>query len=277
MTNPLSQYFRTAKLYTSLPTDCQFYEPDMVETAANGEVAVYPLTTIDQIMLKTPDAILNGEAMIKVFRSCVPGVKDVKNLVEPDINALLLAIKIASSGPTMEIDTVCPNCSTQHTFDINCSAILETAEKITEAPAIEMDGLVIHVRPYNFEQRNLQLLNEVDEARSLKIINDNTELDENKKLEELAHHINKMANRTFDIVAKSITSITITKTGETVTDQTHISEFLKGIGKAQADVIIDQIKQLNQSGIDTKTHFQCSSCNHEWEQNIDFDPTSFFD
>ena len=276
MTNPLSQYFRTAKVYTSLPTDCQFYDPTMIETSVNGEVAVYPLTTIDQIMLKTPDAILNGEAMIKVFHSCVPGVKDVKNLVEPDINALLLAIRIASNGPTMEIDTKCPKCEAEHTFDVNLTAILETAEKLTELPAIEMDGLVIHVRPYNFEQRNLQLLNEVDESRSIRILNDNIEMDENKKLEELAVHINKMANRTFDIVAKSITSITITKTGESVTNQSYISEFLKGIGKSQADVIIDQIKQLNQMGVNTKTHFECSSCGHQWDQSIDFDPTSFF-
>ena len=152
----------------------------------------------------------------------------------------------------------------------------ETAEKLTELPAIEMDGLVIHVRPYNFEQRNLQLLNEVDESRSIRILNDNIEMDENKKLEELAVHINKMANRTFDIVAKSITSITITKTGESVTNQSYISEFLKGIGKSQADVIIDQIKQLNQMGVNTKTHFECSSCGHQWDQSIDFDPTSFF-
>ena len=277
MTNPLSQYFRTAKVYTSLPTDCHFYDPNMIETSVNGEVAVYPLTTIDQIMLKTPDAILNGEAMIKVFHSCVPGIKDVKKLVEPDINALLIAIRIASNGPIMEIDTVCPECKTEHTFDVNLSGILETAEKLTELPSIEMDGLIIHVRPYNFEQRNLQLLNEVDESRSLNILNANTTIDENKKLEELAVHINNMANRTFDIVAKSITSITITKTGESVTDQTYISEFLKGIGKSQADVIIDQIKQLNQMGVDTKTNFQCSNCAHEWNQPIDFDPTSFFD
>ena len=68
MTNPLSQYFHTPKVYAQLPTRGKFYPSDFLTLAVNGEIAVYPLTAIDQIMLKTPDAMLNGDALLSVFR-----------------------------------------------------------------------------------------------------------------------------------------------------------------------------------------------------------------
>ena len=276
MTNPLSKYFRTPKLYVTLPSQGLFYEPGMIETSVNGEVGVYPLTTIDQIMVKTPDAMLNGDALLHVFNSCVPGIKNVKNLVEPDINLLLLAIKIASSGKFMEIDTKCPSCGEEHQFNIDLNAIISMASKIDEIPIINMDDLIIKIRPYDFEQRNLQILNEIEESKSLKLIDSNEELNDNNKLKELAISINKMANRTFDVVSRSIISITITSTNEVVTDQSHISEFLKGVSKNQADVIIESIKDVNTKGIDSTTNFECSKCGHQWSQSIDFDPMSLF-
>ena len=89
-----------------------------------------------------------------------------------------------------------------------------------------------------------------------------------------------MADRTFDIVAKSIVSITILKNdqgqSETITNQEHISQFLKSIDNNQANIIIEKIKAMNNTGINTRINFVCDSCEHEWEQQIDFDPTSFF-
>jgi hypothetical protein len=87
----------------------------------------------------------------------------------------------------------------------------------------------------------------------------------------------KMAERTFEIVAKSITQITIIKSGDIVTDRGFIEEWLKNIPKSQADVITQKIVDLNKVGIDTKHEFTCESCKHEWQQPIDFDPTSFFE
>jgi glycerol-3-phosphate dehydrogenase len=132
------------------------------------------------------------------------------------------------------------------------------------------------VRPYNFEQRNLQLLNEIEENRALRIIDANNELDDTNKMTEVAKYVSKMADRTFSLVAKSITSITVAKTGESVTDPQYIAEFLKGITQAQASVIMEKIKELNESGPAAKSSFICSNCGNEWDQPLDFDPTTFF-
>jgi hypothetical protein len=278
MTNPLNKYFRVPKSYVKLPSKGRFYPDNFVETTANGEVAVYPLSAIDQILLKTPDAILNGDALLKVVKNCVPGVVDVKRLVEPDINTLLLAMRIASSGNTTEWTIACPKCNTEHAFEIDLNSIVETQSYIDEDPVILFNGeLKIYIRPYDFEQRNLQLLNEIEEAQTVKLINSNQEADENEKIAQLSRHVDSMAQRTFDVVSLSIQMIEIVGTKERVTDRTYIAEFLKGITRSQADVIIESIRELNQKGINAKQRFTCTNCTHEWEQGLDFDPTSFFD
>jgi hypothetical protein len=277
-TNPLTKYFRAPKLYIKLPSEGKFYPPNFLTTAANGEIAVYPLTAIDQILLKTPDAILNGEALLKVVKNCVPDVADPKLLVEPDINVILLAIRIASSGSTAEWKISCSNCNHENLFDVNLADILATAQSVEGTSEILINNsLRVKVRPYNFEQRNKQILNEIEESQTLTLLNSNTELDENSKIAQLSQHVDKMAQRTFDVLAMSIESVTVIETGEVVDDPQFIQEFVKGISRTQADVITSSIRNLNQSGLDTVNKFKCENCGHAWEQKLDFDPTSFFD
>lgn len=279
MSNPLNQYFRIPKLYVKLPSQGIFYHDGDVELTSTGELAVYALTTIDHLLLKTPDALLNGETLLKIIGNCVPGVKNVKVLVEPDINTLILAIRVASNGATMEVEVKCPSCNTENMMETDLSASLDTQSGMEENSHI-LDfnsDLKIYLRPYDFEQRNLQLINELDEVKAIKLLTSQTEMSDTDRMALLAQHVSTMADRTFKIVSRSIQSIVILKTGEKVTNDTFIFEFLKGLSKTHADIIIEQIKLLNRSGIETDVTCKCSKCAHEWQQRIDYDPTSFFD
>jgi len=278
MTNPLEQYFRTAKLYVKLPSQSMWYDKGMIETSANDEVAVYPMTALDQINMKTPDALLNGEALVKIVANCVPGVKDPRQLVEPDINTLLLAIRIATAGSTLSVDTKCSHCDHENHHEIDLTPILESQEMLSQENFIDIDGsLVVHLRPYNFEQRNLTLLNEIQQNQAVRALEMNEQMDATDKMTEVGKYIGKMAARTFDILAKSVTHVTILKTGTQVTDQEHINQFIQNITKPQADAIMLKIKEINDTGIDPTCKFICESCGQEYEQRLDFDPISFFD
>lgn len=277
MTNPLEQFFRSPKLYVKLPTQGKFYPENMVDLTANGEVAVYPMTAIDQIHIRTPDALLNGDAMVKVVGNCVPGVKNPKSLVEPDINTLMVAIRIASSGDKMPFDVKCPKCNSQHSYEVDLNTIIETQNYIQDDASIEIDGkLLIYLRPYNFEQRNLSLLNEIQESQAVSLIQNDTSMDTTTKYTSLGKHVATMAERTYEILAQSITKIIILQTGEQVDNKQFIIEFIKNISKLQADILTNKIKQLNGTGIDPNINLKCESCNHEWLQPLEFDPASFF-
>ena len=67
--NPLLKYFRKPAIYVSLPTKGNF-NPEIEQTIID-EVGVLPMTAIDEIALRNPDALLNGEAMISLMKSCV--------------------------------------------------------------------------------------------------------------------------------------------------------------------------------------------------------------
>lgn len=278
MTNPLERYFRQPKLYVRLPSQGQYYQTDDVETSLSGEVAIYAMSVMDQIAVKTPDALLNGEALLKVIKNCAPGIKNPKQLVEPDINSVLLAIRIASLGPDLELETKCPNCGKDHTFGVDLGSMLECQ---TDMPLddhhVELGSdLVVHVRPYNFRQRHLSLLNELEETKTVTLLNSNQSLDETQKMTQLGDHVTRMAERTFDILSESITAIDIVPTQEQVTNTDHIKEFIKGIPQSQAQAIIDKVKDLNRSGLDTGIDLACDACGHKWNHTLDFDPTSFF-
>jgi len=54
--NPLKRYFRQPSTYLRLPTLGRWYNKNDVQTNEEGELPVYGLSAIDDIMLNTPDA-----------------------------------------------------------------------------------------------------------------------------------------------------------------------------------------------------------------------------
>ena len=97
-TNPLSGHFRSPKIYTQLPSAGRYYTSKVVEMPDSNELPVFPMTAKDELIMRNPDALLNGEAVSQVIQSCVPNVKNARQLLSNDVDALLLAIQGASYG-----------------------------------------------------------------------------------------------------------------------------------------------------------------------------------
>ena len=108
--NPLAGYFRKPAVHMTLPSGGQFYPPGSLEMPPTGELPVYPMSALDEISYKTPDALFNGSAVIDVIKSCIPAIKDPWQMSAIDLPAILTNIRIASFGHMMEIDTQCPKC-----------------------------------------------------------------------------------------------------------------------------------------------------------------------
>jgi hypothetical protein len=101
--NPLKQYFRRPAVYIKLPSNNKFYKDGVIENTPNGELPVYPMTAIDEITMKTPDALFNGVAMTELIKSCVPNIKDPWAINNVDFDAILIGIKIADGKNEMEV------------------------------------------------------------------------------------------------------------------------------------------------------------------------------
>ena len=106
--NPLAKYFRQPKIYISLPSQGKYYPPGVLVETENGEYPVYSMTARDELTFKTPDPLFNGQATVDVIQSCFPHIKDAWRIPSIDMDAILIAIRIATFGEDLDIDIKIP-------------------------------------------------------------------------------------------------------------------------------------------------------------------------
>jgi len=277
--NPLQQFFRQPSVYLRLPTAGRWYTPTTVETTEDHELPVYPLSAMNDIMLNTPDAMLNGQALENVVKDCAPGIKNVKKFMLPDLEALFVAIKSASNGGRMDIDRKCPACQHENTYELNCQGLLDTMSFINEDDLVLRfgDDLLVHVRPYDFEMRQMFIKREFEEEKLFRNIREQGDsVDEITKAGMMAESVERLSRLTFSLVSRSIEKIVMVKNNISVTDIMHINEWLMSISKAQAEMVMDAVDKINKIGITKTLMVACTECNHSWEETLSFDPASFF-
>ena len=106
--NPLHKYFRQPKIYLRLPSSGNFYPAGALEKTESGEYPVYSMTAKDEIVMKTPDALMNGQATVDIIQSCVPNIKDAWKVPSIDLDAILVAIRIATYGEMLDVSAIIP-------------------------------------------------------------------------------------------------------------------------------------------------------------------------
>ena len=168
MSNPLSKYYRTPKLYVQVPSLGKFYSEDVLVLPENKELPVFAMTAKDEMIMKNPDALLNGEAVAQVIASCVPAVKKPRSLVSNDIDALLIAIQAATSGDDIDISTECPECSEPVSGVASIEQALQNMTVIEETYKFTTpNDLIIEVRPFTYESTVKAGITNFQSTRSL--------------------------------------------------------------------------------------------------------------
>ncbi len=274
--NPLSGFFRTPKIYTKLPSLGRYYTDDVIDLPDTGELAVYPMTAKDEVILKNPDALLNGEAVAQVIMSCVPSVKNPRKMISNDVEALLVAIQGASRGDNVEVSGKCPECGEVCTSTASVETALETMSILEETYSFKTDsGLEIALRPFTYESTVKAGVANFQSTRSLQSISSIT--DEMEQLKAFNDSFVRIAQMNFDLVVDSVASVTGTNNGEefTVYDRAQIKEFLENCETSIGRKIEEQIENINKIGVNKKIQLECDK-HGPFEQDIGFDPVNFF-
>ena len=173
--NPLKQFYRAPKLYVQLPSRGKF---NVLEgEAMTGEIAVHAMTSKDELMMKNPDALLNGEAITSVIKSCVPGIMDPKEIPITDVDTLLIAIKIATNGDEHEVSAKCPKCNTESKGMVNLRNILPTAKLLESEYPVKLDtGVTVYMKPYTYAMQTEAALAAFDETKTLQNLTNEKEI-----------------------------------------------------------------------------------------------------
>lgn len=274
-TNPLSRYFRRPTAYIQLPTRGIFNSE--IEKTVIDEVPILPMTAIDEIGLKNPDALLNGEALVNLIRSCVPSIPDPYKLPNIDAEALYLAIRYATFGRDTSHSHTCSKCKEVSDFNIDINYILSKFPTIEEAPTIEYDGLTIHVRPNTLRSVMKVSIIETEQNRLLNYYAspEFENSDEESAAKRIYDSFRKIALHNVDVVSDAILKIE-DEDGNEIDDQKYISEFLNNVPSSLIAEIQKKVKSISKLPEDASiTEFQCPSCNHKDKVKIEFNPVNF--
>lgn len=276
--NPLSKYFRKPAMYVTLPTN-GIFNPEIDKTILD-EVPVMPMTALDEIALRNPDALLNGEALISVIKSCVPSIPDPRKLCNIDAESLFLAIQYASTGKDMEYTHTCSECQSVTDYKVDLNLLMNRFPEITEIPIVEYEDVKIYISPATVESMTRLSLMDIEQQ---KIVNDirNTVSEDPEDVEEdleltkrfYASYI-KLAKHNVDLLAETIFKI---ETPEgVVTDKTHILEFINNIPAKTIDEINEiAVKMSKKPENANKFSFTCPECEHVDEVEVEVNPVNF--
>jgi len=273
--NPLRQYFRSFKLYMKLPSGTTYYPPGVVNFNDMGEIGVLPMSGQDEMTLKNPDALLNGEALISVIANCVPAIKDPRQLLTNDTDALITAIRYATFNDTLESNIPCPACGHQNSYKLDLQYALDNMDYLDPDYVVNLDsGATVFIRPYTFPDVVKALHSQFEQSKLAKNLAASEHTDEERSL-MFARSFKEIGTIKFDLMANCIKKVVDESKNISVTDRAFIREFLVNIDKNSADKISEVITKINQIGIKRSFTAACEKCKHEWESEIDFNPVNF--
>ncbi len=272
--NPLKQYFRQPAIHLTLPTNGKYYPEGALEMPVTNELPVFPMTAIDDITYKTPDALFNGSAVIDVIKSCIPSIKDPWQMPTVDLNTVLTAIRIASIGHEMEIESTCPKCEEVADYSIDLRLLIDKAPDVSlYDQELEIGDLKIYFKPLSYLDVNENNKMQFEEERLAQLLS-NQEIPDEKKLELLGDAFRKIAKYSVSTISKCIKSIVIPDT--IVSDPTHIKEFLTSCESPEFEIIKKHMFKLKEIEELDPLAIKCTECEHEYKQNFTLDMTSFF-
>jgi hypothetical protein len=272
--NPLAKHFRKPAIYVKLPSGGKFWPRDSINLPENGEIPVYPMTTSDEITLKTPDALMNGTSVVSVVQSCCPNIKDAWRMPAVDTDYLLIAIRIASYGQNMEINTVCPHCTEQNEHEVALSDILDRVRCPDFGPPVHHDGLKIKLRPQDYvqvTQSNMISFEEEKLAQALAA----TGVDEEVRNARLKSSMKRIIDLNDQLMVKCTEYIEMSD-GERVTDENYLREFYQNADARVVRAVTDRLAELAREAALPLSEVSCSECHKGYKVPIEFDYASFF-
>jgi hypothetical protein len=272
--NPLRQYFRRPSIYLKLPSKGEFWPEGSLESSENGELPVFPMTAIDEITYRTPDALFNGDAVVSVIQSCIPSVKNAWDAPVSDVNPILVAIRIASYGHELELGTTCPACTHEADYTLDLRIVLDQLKNPDFKNTIKHGDLEISFRPISYRQQHETNNTQFEEQRTIQLI-PGSDLPDEEKVKRLNSALKRITELTVMALKHSIAGIRTPQ--NIVTEPEFIEEFLNNCDRKLFNIIRDRVIELRQSSELKPLHITCTECSHEYDQPLTLDMASFFE
>ncbi len=300
MSNPLIQDLQDSgtieTVSIALPTLGRFYEDGVIDSDAKpDDLEVRAIGIMAELSTRDPFILASGKGMELLIPQICPSIKEPGKLAEIDLEAILLAARIATHGNQMVVEHTCTNmvqttddeetlCGEQNKIDVNLYDIItrygpiEFSDKfVVDLPEYKQK---VFLRPMEYEHALSMLrdtLNTRKEATSFNTKQDVTELlTDANKIDEYASIVMKQAITTMESVIYSIFYVEAGD-GKKVFDHDQIKEWLMAISNPNVKKIIKHGSELNKSFYGkNEVVYKCSACGADNKTTIELDVQKLF-
>lgn len=258
-TNPLLARLRLPGETFQLPSQGLFYNNGELDPSVNnGELEIYPMTALDEIIFSSPDKLLSGKAITEVFGRCIPQILKPMDLLTKDIDYLMVCLRLVTFGPKMEV-TYEHDCedAKNHTYTIDLQHIIKSTKKM-DPTSIQKDytitlpnGQIVKLKPMIF--------------RNVLKLYDNMLTKKNEELTE---------SETEQLILNTI--ISIIDTVDEISDEELIYEWAKMLSLGWKKQIEQAVSNISEWGVNFNTANVCKDCGKEINLIIQANPVNFF-
>lgn len=273
MSSFLEKHKRQPKIFIDLPSQGKFYGEGVVKKVEG--LPVFGMTAMDEILLKTPDALFSGEATAQVMKSCVPDIIDPWQIVGYDIDFILLSIRIATYGEQIDITTKCPHCETVNEGVVNLQQLLDHVNNYDVEKSFHLGNLEFIIQPITYREttdysiKSFTLEKQIMQADKLGL-----------NSQERDQHLNELYQEAAQLslhVAVSYISEVI-EGQEREADRDTILNWIRDNDVEFFDKVKSTLNELTEKWKLPEFQYACQNeeCNKSFKTSLDMDYSNFF-
>lgn len=231
---------------------------ELDEDVKNGEIIVYPMTTLDEIYMRSPDMLFQGTAIEKVFSKRIPQIKKPLELFSNDVDYLLVCLRKVSYGDFISIKHKCDKCGDKteevHSYDIPLNHFFQNTKELSLETKDTLsfslsNGFKITLKPAR--------MNEVLDLYRFNNMNESSSLEDTEQL------LIKGLATTIDMV-------------DDIEDRDFIQEWLSALPRSIMDEFKGKLEKINNWGVEFSYTIHCQDCNEPQPINTVLNPIYFF-
>lgn len=257
--NPLVRRVKLPGESFTVPSRGLLYDEGVLSAdTSNGELHVYPMTAIDELVMKSPDKLFSGDAVREVFARCVPQVNDPSRLYAKDVDFLLTALYKVSYGPTISI-TFQHDCegAEEHNYEVALDSFLRRAGQLNPLEVESKFKYDCHGQKVQFKPATYS---------------DIITLNQNHQLEVSSQIVSNEQRLQNILFALS----TVIKNVDGVSDRGMIIEWLQALPVGWLTEMSNHIETTSDWGVEFEAELTCEDCGESLKVPTNLNPVSFF-
>lgn len=269
----------------ALPTRGQFY-PDGQVIAVGADpdnLVIKPISVLEESTFNDPLLLLTGHAIDKMIKRVCPAVIDPGALCELDVQAILIASRIASHGPMMKVQHTCESCGYKNDLEIDLNSHILNFDSYTPEQAMKFN-VVLGISGQSVSLRPMLYKDTVDMTMSLVRSSTKAETfseeDADTLTPEFVDMYREQFERTLDTNLKALCAsiyYVTAKSGKIVTDADIITDWLTSLPMEDVTQITNRIKEINEEIRERSLMtYTCQGCGEESSFYLELDPQKLF-